>query len=261
MKKIFWLFYFLFISTFTIGQIGSPGMGKTNTGSWFAVGVKQKLDTLNKWSSTTYIGLGRKSNPNSYNPVRQPSIFVVSEGFTNHFYENWEYAFGLSYRRQNLYQSSAPYNSSNPRFKQEFRLNGGISYLIKTKFVELTPTLKQDVRKFYRPDFKDYSESWQLRSRFRLKFMFPLTSNKVHRLLLYSEQLFATSLKGDPKEWTKFKYKDSRFSIYYSLTPKSIPFQFDFGYMQDLVGTNSNYSAHYFALDIIWKNPFGIKKR
>lgn len=258
MKNLLFLFYFLFISSYSMSQIGSPALGKNNTGSWLAFGINQKLDTLNKWSSMSYIGLGRKSNLNSYNPVRDPGIFIINEEVNHRFHKHWEYSLALSYRRQNLYESISPYEKSNPSSKQEFRFYGKVSYLVKTNFVEITPTFRQEVRKFYTPDFKNYSETLQLRTRFRLKFTFLLTDNKIHRLLLYSEQLFSTSLRTNPKEWTKFKYKDSRFSLYYSFSPKSIPFQFDLGYMHNLVGTQSNFSAHYFAFDIIWKNPFKL---
>ncbi len=249
-------FSFLFISWSTTAQIGPPGMGNVNTGSWFAIGIKQNLDTVDKWTSTTYLGLARKSDPNNYNPLLNQSHFVINEEVNNRFHEHWEYSLGLSYRLQNLYQSAPPYEKGDPKSKHEFRVYGKFTYLIKTSFIDIAPTLRQEVRKFYTPRFKNYSENMQFRTRFRLKFALPLSENKVHRLLLYSEQLFAISLKEQPKRWTNFKYKDSRFSLFYSLNPKGVPLQFDLGYMHNLVGTKSTYSAHYFAFDIIWKNPF-----
>lgn len=50
------------------GQIIPPGLGKTNAGSWLSLGLNQEIGQNEKWSSTTYIGLGRKSGLEEKNP-------------------------------------------------------------------------------------------------------------------------------------------------------------------------------------------------
>jgi hypothetical protein len=71
--------------------------------------------------------------------------------------------------------------------------------------------------------------------------------------------LFAISKENEPeKQWSKFDYKESRLTLYYSLSPHEIPFIFDVGYMYNIIGKGTDSSdVNYLAVDIIWKNPFG----
>lgn len=243
---------------FASSQIIPPGLGKTNAASWLAFGIQQDLDTIKGkgWESTTYIGLGRMSSPDNDNPIEKPAIFIFNQEFKNRFQKNWEYSLAFSYRRQDEYASVAPYEHESPSIKQEFRFYGRFSYIAKTGILEITPTFRQEVQKYFNPDFSPYSESLKLRSRFRLKLSFQITPDKTHRIILYSEQLFSTSLMKDPEYWTKFGYKDSRFAAYYSFSPKKIPWTFNLGYMNNLMGNKKPASAHYIGLDLILKNPF-----
>lgn len=257
-KQIFLFIFFTGTITSLWGQVIPPGMGKINSVGWFAVGINQDLNPLkSNWQSISYLGIGRTSNPDNNNPLYRPGILILNQEFKNKFHKNWEYILAASYRRQNEYSRSPPYEQSNPDLKQEFRLYGRLSYIIKAGRGAITPAFRQEVQKYYTPDFKHFPESLRLRSRFRLKFELPLSQKKEHRLLLYSEQLFSTSYMNDSGQWTPFEYKDSRFSIYYSLSPKTIPFSFNVGYMNNLIETHS---THYLGVDIVWKNPFTIKK-
>ncbi|MEZ4891167.1 MAG: hypothetical protein R2779_11655 [Crocinitomicaceae bacterium] len=51
-----------------VAQISPPGLGRATAASWFALGISQKLDTIEGkgWQSMSYIGLGRISNPDNY---------------------------------------------------------------------------------------------------------------------------------------------------------------------------------------------------
>jgi len=259
MKKLFPLITILVGHTL-FAQIIPPGLGNaTNIANWFAVGIKQDLNSNNGkgWESSTSVGIGSMSSPNNHNPLEKMAIIVLNQEFTNRFHDDWEYSLAFSYRRQNQYSDTEPYEKEDPPFKQEFRLYGKFSYILKTDFVEITPTVRQEVQKYFTPDFGSPSETLRLRSRFRLKFMFPITQDNQHRILLFSEQLFSTSYLHEQKEWTNFGYKDSRFSIYYSLSPKKIPWTFNIGYMNHLIGTKKPTSSHSIGVDMIWKNPFG----
>lgn len=243
-------------------QIIPPALGEISSGSWLAFGVNQDLDTIKSggWQSSTYIGIGKLNPAERNNPFKQQGIFVLNQEFHNRFHTNWEYSLALSYRKQEVYSKNEPFIHADPRFKNEFRVYGRFSRLFKTDFVEITPTFRQEIINYFTPDFKDYRESLRLRSRFRLKFAFPLDQQKSHRLIFYSEQLFSISQEKSKskRKWTSFDYKDSRFSLYYSLSPQHIPFTFNLGYMHNLIGKHSTHSAHYIALDMIWKNPFNI---
>lgn len=239
-------------------QIVPAGLGKTNLNSWIAFGVKQDLGNKKDggWSSVTYAGIGRISNQNSHNLFRYSGIFILNQEFYNRFYSNWEYSLALSYRKQDIYLKEAPYNHADPPFKNELRFYIRFSYLWKTNFMEITPTIRQEISKYYTPAWSDFSENLRLRTRFRLKFNIPLTPEKDHRLILFSEQLFSTSQNVSNRKWSPFEYADSRFSLYYSLSPQNTPVTFNFGYMLNWVNDSPDYTGHYFAIDAILNNPF-----
>lgn len=258
MKKIIILPCLLLLFNFIASaQVIPPGLGSTKAASWLAVGIQQDLDTAARgWSSTTYVGVARMSSPDTHNMFEKQGVFIFNQEFKHDFHEDWEYSLAFSYRRQNEYEDEPPYEKEDPGLKQEFRLYGRFSRIFKISSVEITPTFRQEYQKYYTPDFHIHSEKTRLRSRFRIKVAVPLTSDKKHKLSLYSEQLFSTSLRRDSKEWTPFEYKDSRFSLYYSLSPETIPWTINLGYMNNLVGRKNASSSHYLGLDFIWKNPF-----
>ncbi|WP_442787925.1 DUF2490 domain-containing protein [Flavobacterium suncheonense] len=264
MKKHFisTLFFCFFFGT-VFSQISPPGLGKTQIADWFAFGVRQELDTIEGkgWQSMSYIGVARKSNPDNYNPFYKPAILVVNQEFYHQFHETWQYSLALSYRRQDEYSDQPPYEHDDPRLKQEFRLYSRLSYIFSTSRIKLVPTFRQEFRKFYSPDFKNLDEDFQFRSRLRLQLTVNLDEDKQHRLIGSSEQLFSISKENKSNTRTDFKYRESRFSLYYSYSPKASPFIFSLGYMNNLVGQKNPFSAHYAGFDIVIENPFKLQQR
>lgn len=248
------------ITSPSFSQVVPPGMGEANAASWLAFGVQQDLDTLSNtgWSSTTYLGLGRVSDPDNNNPFHKPGIFILNQEFKNKFTENWSYSVALSYQRHREYAEISPYEALDPSIKQEFRLYGRLSYSFHLPFMTITPTYRQEFQKYFTPDFENPAKVFRIRARFRLKFAFPLTADKTQRLLLFSEQLFSSSKMNKSKKWTDFKYDDSRFAIYYSIAPPENSFIFNIGYMNNLIGTKPATSTHFLAIDVIWKNPLNL---
>jgi hypothetical protein len=241
-------------------QLSPPGLGVAHTVDWLAFGVRQDLDSLHRWQSMSYVGLGRKSNPDNYNLLYKPAILVLNQEFYYRFRRHWQQSFALSYRHQDVYAQQAPFEHTNPPFEQEFRAYSRLSYLLETPRLKFVPTLRQEFRKFYTPAFTEEEELLQLRTRFRLQVTVALDAANVHRLIGSSEQLFSTSKLAYPGQWTRFAYQESRFTLYYSLSPTSLPFTFDLGYMADRLGTTLPLYVHYVAVDVIWKNPFGNHK-
>ncbi len=258
-QKVIIVSVLILFSAGLTAQIIPPGLGKTNTSSWLALGITQDLDTLDVggWKSTTYMGLGTLSHAHQSNPFKDLGIVVLNQEFYHNFAKNWQYSLALSYRQQNLFASEFPFEKATPRYKQEFRWYGRFSHFFRLHRLTITPTFRQEVIKYFTPDFDDYKESWRLRSRFRLKFALALNPEKSQQLLLYSEQLFSLSQHGKTKKWNRFEYADSRFALYYSLRPQKYPIIYNIGYMHNLIGTENTFSGHYLALDIIWKNPLG----
>lgn len=263
--KRYWVIYVCVFALSWNGysQISPPGLGNAKTASWFAIGVRQELDTIagKGWQSMSYLGIGRKSTPDSYNLFQKQAIWVVNQEFYHQFHHNWQYSMALSYRKQDEYLKEAPYYHDNPQWKQEFRLYGRMSYLLSAKRIKFIPTFRQEFRKYYTPDFHNLEENFQLRSRLRLQLKINLDAQKIHRLIVSSEQLFSISKKSFEKQWTGFNYNESRFSLYYSYSPKTIPLIFNVGYMNNLLGAKKAHSVHYLAFDIIIENPFKLQKR
>lgn len=238
-------------------QISPPGLGTAHTADWLALGIRQDLDSLGKWQSMSYVGVGRKSSPVNYNPFYEPSILVLNQEFYYKFHRHWQSSFALSYRRQNEYSDQYPFEHENPAFEQEFRLYGRFSYVLESPRLKFVPTVRQEFRKFFTPSFTKEAETFQLRSRLRLQLTANLDAAKVHRIIVSSEQLFSASELSAPNRWTGLVYHETRLVGYYSLAPKSLPLIFDFGYMADRLGLRSPSYVHYAAFDVIWKNPFG----
>ena len=240
-------------------QLSPPGLGEAKNASWFAFGVRQSLDSLKQKESTTYVGVGLKSSPDENNPFSKMAILVINEEISNRYKKNWEYSYALSYRRSNNYDSATPYEALGPAIEQEFRVYGRYSYIMEGNGLKWKNTVRQEFRKFFNPDFSNADENFQLRTRLKTQLSIDLGTAKTHHIIGGAEMLFAISKENEPqKEWSKFDYKESRLTLYYSFSPHEIPFVFDVGYMYNLIGKGSDISdVNYLAVDIIWKNPFG----
>ncbi|MDM8176343.1 MULTISPECIES: DUF2490 domain-containing protein [Olivibacter] len=260
MKKLLLLLCFtaFCLSSATYAQISPPGLGEANTAGWFAFGLRQDLGVSKKWQSMSYIGLGRKSNPDNYALFFKPAILVINQEFYHRFHPHWQYSIALSYRKQEEYNDFAPYRRTVAGFEREWRLYGRMAYTIKNERLKFTTTFRQELRTFAQPFEEASSEDLQLRSRLKLQLAINLDKHKIHKLIGGYESLFSTSRSALSERWSSFKYRESRFTFYYSISPQELPFTIDLGYMNNLVGSQSPFSAHYLALDVIYNNPLGL---
>jgi hypothetical protein len=255
MHKLLGLVFCMLSLSTAFAQISPPGLGDAHTASWFAIGLRQRLDSANHKQYVAYVGMGRISNPDDYNPVEKNSILVLNQEFYNQFHKHWQYAVALSYRRQYEYESIAPYEKENIPLKQEFRIYSRYSFIWKTNRLKWVTTYRQEFRKFYTEDFQDWVETYQLRSRARTQLTVTLDKYKVHNVVASAEALF--SLSKEEGDWNNFAYRESRFCLYYSYAPVTSPLVFNLGYMNNLIGSSSLIDVHYIALDIIWTDPLG----
>ncbi|WP_312077037.1 DUF2490 domain-containing protein [Chryseobacterium sp.] len=245
MKNLMSTFIVLFFATKLPAQISPPGLGHSKTASWFAAGIKQKLNK--NWQSMTYFGMGRTSG-NSLNPIEKPAIFVFNQEFYHQLKNNLKYSFALSLRDQ---KEIIPSNGKTVD-QQEIRLYGRLSYAFKGKKFKITPTFRQEFRKFFAPKSLEDAESFALRTRLRLQLSVDLNEDASKKLFLSSEQLFSTEKDALSKEWSDLQYHESRFLAYYSVTPKNSSVTFDIGYMNNLVGGNHPYDVSYLAMDVVF---------
>lgn len=237
-------------------QISPPGLGNTKIAGWAAIGLRQSLDSAAHKQLVTYFGVGRKSNPDNYDPYQKAAILVLNAEFYHQFHPRWQYSAALSYRRQNQYAGTAPFLELNPGIQQEFRLYGRFSNIIKTKRLKWVNTFRQEFRKYYTPDFQEPDEILQFRSRLRSQLTINLDRAQVHRLVGSAEALFSISKENQTQHpWTAWGYRESRLCLYYSFAPLKSSFVFNLGYMDNVLGTSSLKHVHYLALDVIWENP------
>lgn len=256
-KLIFILFTLIVLTQQSYAQISAPGLGDIGAASWFALGLRQDLDSLGHKESMTYIGIGRSSQPNNYRLFSRQNLFVVNEEFHHKFARNWQYSVALSYRRQNMYSKQAPYQKITPKIKQEIRAYGRFAYVYALPKVKFALTFREEFRSFFNPDFSTYYKNIQLRTRIRAQVKVNLDQKKIHRVALSVEPLFKTQHNLKTRKWSKFDYSDIRFALYYSYSPKKIPFVFDVGYMNYLTGKTKPTTMHYLGVDVVWTNPFG----
>lgn len=242
----------------TSAQISPPGLGSGHTASWLALGLRQELDPYQKWQSMTYIGLGRKSNPDNFNPLQKSGILVLNQEFYYKTKSHWKFSGAISYRNQDEYVSYAPYEHKVPSKKKEIRIYSRAAYEIKNRFFKITPTLRQEFRSFNIPQNDKWLDALQWRTRLRLKASIYLDAQKTHTIILSNEQLFATDKKLNVQaSWSPMAYKESRFALYYSYSPEHIPIILSIGYMNDLIGAKHPYSLNYLAVDLVFENIFG----
>jgi hypothetical protein len=255
LKNLRLLLLLLFFIPACNAQISPPGLGSTQTAFWGAIGAKQMLDAKN--TSMTYIGIGRISNPDGdTNPFKKQSLMVLNEEIYHKINTHWQYSYALSYRRQNQYEHESPYERKSPLVHQEFRGYGRISYSVDIGNVKWKSTYRQELRTFYTADFESVDEDFQLRSRFKTQAAVALDNDKEYSLLGSAEALFSIA-NDDTQGWGDYEYKESRFCLYYSYAPHSLPVVFDIGYMNDLIGHGHHVKdASYLAFDVILQNVF-----
>ncbi|SMG38985.1 DUF2490 domain-containing protein [Sphingobacterium psychroaquaticum] len=256
------LVFMVLIGTWNItnAQISPPGLGKAKTAFWAAFGVRKKLDSLGTKQHMTYIGLGRKSTPEANNPFSNQAILVLNHEYYHRFTKHQQYSYALSYRRQNAYASSAPYDGEG--VEQEFRAYGRYAYIIPAGRWKWTNTVRQEFRKFFTSDFGKAEENFQLRTRIKSQLVYTLSSKNKQSLALSAEGLLATSAMNEAeKQWTPYAYKETRLGIYYQFKIPRSDLSMDVGYVNNLIRGNHQAKAgiHYLAMDLVWDLPFHDK--
>ena len=255
-RKISIVAAFLFTISNSFGQLSPPGLGKAKTASWAAFGVQHKLDSTGNKYAVAYVGMGRKSSPDNYNPVDKPAILVLNYEIYNKFKPNQQYSYAISYRRQNEFDSEAPFHKEG--IEQEFRVYGRYAYTANLGKFKWKNTIRQEFRKFFDADFNEVDENFQLRTRVKSQLTYPISEKNKQSLALSAEGLFATSYMNDvEKHWTKYAYKETRLGLYYMFQIPNSPLTMDIGYVNNLIRNYSEVKSgvHYVAVDLVWKLP------
>lgn len=257
--KILILFVLLTVISLenSYAQLSPPGLGKARTAFWSAFGIKHKLDALGKKESMTYFGLGQKSDPDNYNLLENQAILVLNHERYHNFKPNQQYSYAVSYRRQNNYESQAPYRSEG--VEQEFRIYGRYSYTVPiADRWKWKNTIRQEFRKFYTTDFRPTDENFQFRTRLKTQLVYNFASKNKQALALSAEGLFAISKYNTNEKESKLGYKETRLGLYYFFQIPKTPFSMDIGYVNNLIkGYQAAKSGvHYLAVDLIWTIPY-----
>lgn len=262
MKNYFLILFLLFTSTSNFfAQLSPPGLGDTNTASWFAVGVRQDLGSTQKTESLTYLGLGMKSNDDNKNWVEKPAIIVVNQEFYHQLDSHFKVSYAGSYRRQMHYSLDEYFNEEKSETEQELRLYGRLAYSTEIGKVKLTQTIRQEFRKFTDENWHNVDEPFQLRSRLKSQVSFDIDSKNQHTITAGAEVLFSTAKNNLTKEWSRLDYQESRFTLFYTYKPQKTPVVISLGYMNNLIQKNKTHSVHYASIDLVWENPFSSSKK
>lgn len=240
-------------------QISSPSIGETNLAAWFALGIRQDLDTIDKKESMTYVGFGRSSQPDNYRILQRPTVFVVNQEYYQKFGKSWQYSVALSYYRDKQYKKEFPFQLSSPSVQQEIRAYGRIGYFLNFSVFKLTLSFREEFRNFFNQKFGAMNKNLELRSRLRLQLRYKIDPKKIHQIELGLEALGRTQHYLSTNKWKPFEYSETDLYLYYSYSPTKIPFTFDFGYMNYI--SPKFRSTQYFGFDIVWNNPFGEPHR
>ena len=250
---------FFFLITLTVfGQVSPPGLGGGDAATWFALGLRQDINAKQNTESMTYLGIGAKTEDHNNRYLNKPAIFVLNQEFFHEINKNIDLSYALSYRRQMEYDYNEINHPIHTTIQQEFRIYGRIAYTFKIGNVKFKQTARQEFRRFFDQNFKNTPEPFQLRSRLKSQVSFYLDHPNRHKLTAGAEALFSNSQSQKNNDWTGFKYKEARFTFFYTYTPQNTPLAFSLGYMNNLIEKNTTHSVHYTSLDIVWENPLKI---
>ena len=256
--KIYFNILLLLLVQNVFSQISPPGLGDTNAASWYAMGLRQKLDKANKIESMTYVGVGLKSDDDDYNLDSKPAILVLNEEIYHQLNDNWKLSYAASYRKQKEYNLNEFSEKEEIEIQQELRAYARISYSKKVGKFKFTQTARQEFRRFVDDDWKNTENPLQLRTRFKTQIALNIDQAKKHSLSAGAEILFSSSIDNATKEWSKFQYKESRFTAAYTFRPKKLPIALSAGYMNNLIETHKTHAVHYASVDLVWENPFKL---
>lgn len=258
--KTVFLIFLLSIGSFQAvqAQLSPPGLGKTKRAFWSAVGIKRKLDSVGKKETMTYFGLGRKSDPDHSGLLENQAILVLNHEVYRNFAPNQQYSYAVSYRRQDNYETKAPYRFED--VEQEFRIYGRYAYTLHLSDQwQWKNTARLEFRKFYTADFSKADENFQFRTRLKTQLTYTLPTKTKQALTLSAEGLFAISrYNDDDKNGSKLAYKEARLGLYYWFQIPKTPLAMDIGYVNNLINgyRDAKSGVHYLAVDLIWTIPY-----
>jgi len=237
-------------------QITPPGLGNARTAAWTAIGAREHLDDVDRRVSLTYVGVGTTSGRDDANPFSRPDILVLNEEYFDQFDPHWMYSVGLSYRRQNAFES----DGDDWRLKRfhELRLYGRFSSVLGSERVKVVNTLRPEIRGFVQPSFAASETPLQFRFRFKTQVAWAVEKTGRHKLIVAAEELASVGRdRALSSGWSDFGYRESRFSFFYSLDHEKLPCVVDVGLMNNLLGRATQLvDVQYVALDLVFRDPF-----
>lgn len=256
MKRVI-LLMALCCSQAIFGQMTPPGLGSNSRMNlWFAIGLDQSLDSAKKFSSMTYVGIAGQSTVDNANVFDRFGILVLNEEVKFKFRPDWSVSLAASYCHQNEYEKVSPYLAAEDKFKQEFRLYSRITKSWKKKWIP-SVAFRQEFRKFYNPEFREWKVSTAFRSRVKFQSEFPLSKNKHLAVLAGCEFLFSTEFEEETQQWEHFEYGETRLSAVLTYKSRDEKWTYGLGYMEDLLHVDEGKKAvGYITLSIIVTDLF-----
>ncbi len=249
----------LFATFPLFAQFSPPGLDGTNAVGWGAVGFNQSLGK--KVTLIAYAGLGRVSNPNSWDLVQKPGIFVYNQEFQYKFSSRWQASLAQSFRSQNLYNKQAPYEADEPAHQYEIRYYARLYYKHSLGKVAATYSFRPEIRTFYTPTWQPTSRPLELRFRLKGQLNVPLDNRQTNFFIGSNEVLSALDeYRSDvislPRHtWSPYHFTEDRLALYFRHVFKKSATILDIGVMEQFKSGGHFKPVSYLAFDVLFQNP------
>lgn len=254
-------FVFFFLTTPTLfAQLSPPGLDGTQLVAWGAVGFNQELSK--KITLIAYGGLGRMSDPDSWNLVQKPAIGVYNQEFQYKFNSRWQLSLAQSFRVQNLYAKKEPYEAEDPAHRYEIRYYARLYHKQTLGKLSATYSLRPEVRTFYSPSWQPAPRPLELRLRLKGQLSIPLNPDKTNSFIVSNEVLTAltehrSEVPSGPRHtWTPYHFTEDRLALYFRHVFKKSDVTFDVGIMEQFKSGGHFKPVSYLAFDVLFQNPF-----
>lgn len=249
----------------SLAQLTPPGLDGTKIVAWTAVGFSQALNP--KWTTITYLGGARMSDPDSWSPVQKQSIGVFDQSFQYKFNSTWQASLAASIRLQNKYEEEAPYEPKDPSYRYELRYYGRLYYKKNLGRFAMTYSFRPEFRTFYTPDWTPPVMPVELRFRLKAQTSLPINKSKTNYIVGGNEILTAVDeyTVAPPTDhhhnWSTYHFTEDRFSMFFRHIFTKSDVILDLGVMEQFKAGGHFDPISYLSFDLLFQNPFTRHKK
>jgi hypothetical protein len=246
-------------------QLTPPGLDGAKTVGWVAVGFSQTLSQ--RWSTTVYAGTSTQSSLDNYAFWQKPAISVLNQEWAYQFAQRWQLVLGGSFRFQDLYEETPPYEPKQPAARNEIRAYTRL-FFRHTQGSKLSwaHSFRPEYRLFYTPNWQPWPNPFQIRLRWKSQLTYPLNGTNTTQFIAANEVLTTLDrirdVSSQSLQWGDYRLSEDRLSMFIRRVLKKPALNVDFGLMHqfwwDATSQKFRYTT-YFSVDFLFRNPFKKK--